>query len=50
LGIQVADKMRFEMKREYCVTPANYLEVVTGFIQLLQVCITRNDLNCPKKL
>jgi hypothetical protein len=37
LGIQVSEKMRFEVKREYCVTPANYLEVVTGFIQLLQV-------------
>lgn len=35
-AIEMAQKMAFEMKREYTVTPSNYLQLVQGFIRLLK--------------
>jgi dynein heavy chain len=35
-AIEMAHKMAFEMKRDYTVTPSNYLQLVQGFIKLLK--------------
>ncbi len=35
-AIQMAQKMTFELKRDYTVTPTNYLQLVQGYIGLLK--------------